>query len=80
MKAQKVILRPKKVVLFPENGQAKFFLSLTRPHSQMYIRIYVFNFKKKKKKKEKEKEKQQQKQDKKKEKKLKKKREYLWKI
>ena len=55
MKAQKVILRPKKVVLFPENGQAKFFLSLTRPHSQMYIRIYVFNFKKKKKRKKKKK-------------------------
>ena len=35
----------KKVVLFPENSRVKIFLSLTRPHSQMCIRI-----KKKKKK------------------------------
>ena len=31
----------------------KTFLSLTRPHSRMCIRIYIFNFKKKKKKKKK---------------------------
>ena len=38
--------RPKKVVLFPEIGLLKLFLSLTLPHGQMYIRIYIFNFKK----------------------------------
>ena len=40
------LLRPKKVVLFPEIGRMKKILSLTRPHSQMCIRIYIFNFKK----------------------------------
>ena len=39
-------LRPKKVVLFPEIGRVKNFLSLTRPHSRMCTRIYLFNFKK----------------------------------
>ena len=41
------LLRPKKVVLFPEIGRMKKILSLTRPHSQMCIRIYIFNFKNK---------------------------------
>ena len=36
----------KEVVLFPEIDRVKFFLSLTRPHSQMIIRIHIFNFKK----------------------------------
>ena len=40
------LLRPEKVVLFPEIGRMKKILSLTRPHSQMCIRIYIFNFKK----------------------------------
>ena len=53
----------KKLVLFPEIGRMKLFLSLTRLHSRMCIRIYIFNFKKQEYKK--------------KQKKLKKKREYL---
>ena len=36
----------KKVVLFPEISRVKNFLSLTRPHSRICIRICVFNFKK----------------------------------
>ena len=36
----------KKVVLFPEIGRVKMFLSLTRPHNQMCVRIYVFKLKK----------------------------------
>ena len=40
-----LFLMPKKVVLFPEIGQAKFVLLLTRPYSQMFIRIYTFCFK-----------------------------------
>ena len=36
--------RPKKVVLFPDIGRVKIFLSLIRPHCQMCIRIYIFNF------------------------------------
>ena len=36
----------KKVVLFPEIGQANNFLSLTHPHSRMCIRIHIFNFEK----------------------------------
>ena len=39
--------RSKKVVLFPEIDRVKKFLSLTRPHSQMCIRIYIFSFKQK---------------------------------
>ena len=35
-----------KLVLFPEIGRMKLFLSLTRLHSRMCIRIYIFNFKK----------------------------------
>ena len=37
-------LRPKKLVLFPEIGQVKSFLSLTCPHSRMCIILYVFIF------------------------------------
>ena len=41
------MLRPKKIVaLFPEIGQLKIFLSLSRPHCRMCIRIYIFNLKK----------------------------------
>ena len=36
----------KKVVLFPEIGRVKIFISLTRPHSRMCMAIYIFNFKK----------------------------------
>ena len=39
----------KKVVLFPEIVWVKTFLSLTRPHSRMCIRIYAFDFKNKQK-------------------------------
>ena len=35
----------KKVTMFLEINQAKTFLSLTRPHSQICIRMYIFNFK-----------------------------------
>ena len=46
-------------VLFLEIRRVKNFLSLTRPHSRMCMRIYIFNFKKQtKKKKEKEKKKE----------------------
>ena len=34
----------KQVVLFPEIGRVKNFLSLTRPHSKVSIKIYIFNF------------------------------------
>ena len=64
----------KKVVLFPGINQGKFFLSFTRLHSHMCIRIYISFFKKRKNKKKKEQEHKQ------KQKKLKKKREYLLKI
>ena len=37
-------IRPKKVVLFPEISRVKKNLSLTRPHSQICIRIYIFLF------------------------------------
>ena len=40
------ILDQKKLVLFPEIGQVKIFLTLTHQHSRMCIRIYIFNFKK----------------------------------
>ena len=50
-------MRPEKVVLFPEVGRVQIFLSLTRPHSGMCIRIYTFNWKNKTKKKQKDKEK-----------------------
>ena len=39
-------LGQKKVVLFPEIGRVKLFLSFTRLYSGMCIRIYIFNFKK----------------------------------
>ena len=64
--------KAKKAVLFPEVGRVKKFLSLTLPHSPMYIRIYNFNFKKQTSKKEARIQKTQ--------KKRKKKREYLRKI
>ena len=38
-----LIMLSKKVVLFPEIGRVKFFISLTRPHSRMCIKIYIFN-------------------------------------
>ena len=41
------MLRPKNVVLFQRNDQVKIFLSVSRPHSRMCIRIYTFNLKKK---------------------------------
>ena len=41
------MLRPKNVVLFQRNDQVKIFLSVSRPHSRMRIRIYTFNLKKK---------------------------------
>ena len=41
------MLRPKNIVLFQENYQVKIFLSVSRPHSRMCIRIYTFNLKKK---------------------------------
>ena len=51
-------LRPKiKVVLFQEIGQVKDFLSFTRPHSRMRIRIHNFNLKEKKKKRKQKKQK-----------------------
>ena len=46
----------KKIVLFPEIDRAKFFLSLTRPHSWTCIRIYIFNFIKAKTRRQKSKE------------------------
>ena len=36
----------KKVILFPEIGRVKIFLSLLRLYSRMCIRIFIFNFKK----------------------------------
>ena len=41
-----LITKPsEKVVLSPEIGWAKKFLSLTRLHCRMCLRIYIFNFK-----------------------------------
>ena len=37
--------RSKKVVLFSEIGQVNFYISFTRPHSRMCIKIYIFNLK-----------------------------------
>ena len=34
-----------KVVLFPEIGRVKIYLSLTRPCNWMCIKIYIFKFK-----------------------------------
>ena len=59
--------------MFPEIGWVKKILSLTRLHSQMYIRIYIFNFKNKQSKNGKTNK------NTRKQKKLKKKREFLWK-
>ena len=66
-------LGQKKVVLSPEIGRVKLFLSFTRLYSGMCIRIYIFNFKKQQTNNKKI-------QESKKQKKLKKKREYLRKI
>ena len=63
------MLRPKKVVMFPEIGRVKMFLS----NIQMGIRIYIFDLKKHQTNK-------QKKQESKKQKKLKKDREYVQKI
>ena len=65
----------KKVVLFPEIGRVKIFISLTRPHSRMCMAIYIFNFKKQTNKQKKKRE-YKKKQKKKQQKKLMKKREY----
>ena len=71
-------VRPKKVVLFPEIYQMKISLSLIHWHSQMYIKIYLLHFKKtKKQKKTKNKKKNR---NTKKPKKLERKIEYLQKI
>ena len=40
----KIVIRPKKVVLFPEIGLVKNCSSLIRPHNGMCIRIYIFCF------------------------------------
>ena len=75
--------RPKKVVLFLKIGRVKLFLSFTRSHSWMCMRIYLFNFKKqtneqkKKRKKKQEYKNKPKKQKKTKQKKLKKKSEHL---
>ena len=45
----------KKVVLFPEIGRVKMFLSLIHPHSRMCIRTYIFNIKKQTSKQQKKK-------------------------
>ena len=46
----------KKLVLFSEINQVKYFLSLTCPHSRMGIRIHIFKFKKQQNKKQESKE------------------------
>ena len=65
-----MIIWPKKVLLFPEIGQVKIFLSPTHPHIRMCIRIYIFVLKnthtqtKKKAKKTKEKRKKETREEK----------------
>ena len=66
VKFARFLSRKKKLVLFPEIGRVKIFLSLTRPYSRMCIKKQQTNKQKNK--------------NKKKQKKLKKKREYLQKI
>ena len=58
MVSMKVLIRPKKVVLFPETGRLKKFLSLNHSHSCTCIRIYICCFKQKNKHKEKQKAKE----------------------
>ena len=58
------MIRPKKVVLFPEIGPVKIFLSLTRPQSRMCIRKHVSNLKQKTKKTNKKKKNEDKKQKK----------------
>ena len=43
------MIRLKKVVLFPEIGRVRTFLSPNRLHSQMCISTYIFDFNNKKK-------------------------------
>ena len=50
---EEVVLRPKKSSLLSGNRPGEKLL--TRPHSQIWIRIYVFNFKKQAKKERKNK-------------------------
>ena len=47
---QVTLIGPKKVVLFPEMRRVKIFLSFTRPHCRMCIRIYIFHLENKTKK------------------------------
>ena len=63
-------LGQKKVILCPEIGWVKTFLSFTRLHCRMCNRIYIFNLKTNKQTKKQQQDKNQ--------KKLKKKGEYLW--
>ena len=63
---------PKKSSLVSRSRPGEIFLSVTRPHSRMCIRIYILNFKKQQTNK--------RKQESKKQKKLKKQREFLRKI
>ena len=70
------ILRPKLVVLFPEIGRVKIFLSLT-PRIVKCLPEYTYTFLTSKNNKQTNKQKQELKKN---QKKLKKKRQYLWKI
>ena len=63
------IVRPKKSSLVSRSRPGEIFLSVTRPHSRMCIRIYILNFKQQQKKKKIKNQKKQ--------KKLKKQREFL---
>ena len=54
--AAKTKLRWKKVVLFLQTNQVKIFLSLTRPHHWICIRIFIFNFEKQTNKQKKKKQ------------------------
>ena len=47
-------LGQKKVVLFPEIGRIKNFLSITCPHSRICSSIYIFDFKEQTSKKQKQ--------------------------
>ena len=58
MVSMKVLIRPKKVVLFPETGRLKNFLSLNHSHSCACIRIYICCFKQKNTHREKQKAKE----------------------
>ena len=58
MVSMKVLIRPKKVVLFPETGRLKNFLSLNHSHSCACITIYICCFKQKNTHREKQKAKE----------------------